>query len=498
MMELEKILQTIEVQEVSGDTGRFVRDIQYDSRRVEPDHAFVAIRGYQTDGHRFISQAYRNGARVFFTEEPVELPDATVVRVADTRRALAQIARVFFHTPDRKLKIVGITGTNGKTTTAYLLHSILRAAHWKPGLLSTIEYFAGEGWIPAQRTTPESLDIFRLFGRMVRSGLKSVVMEVSSHALSLHRVEGIFFEACVFTNLGRDHLDFHGDMDTYFLAKRKLFENLSENQKVILNADDPYSEKIEEITGGEVFTYSRQLPSATVRYLSHQVVRDGMQIRLMVPAGELYVETSLLGDFNIYNIMAAVTTAVALGLQENFISTGIRKLRRIPGRCEHYPAPGGISVYLDYAHTPEGLRNILQAVWETRPNSLIVVFGAGGDRDRGKRPQMGKAAEDFADRIILTNDNPRSEDPQTIIEEILDGIYDRSRVTIIPDRAEAIRHALQIARKRDAVVIAGKGHEKYQEIAGQKIPFDDRQVIKEFFEEKGWEFDVLNKVNENG
>ncbi len=488
MMKLSEILKHLNVLSVVGDEDRFIRDIQYDSRRIEPEQAFVAMKGFETDGHRFIRQAYQKGARVFFVQDETNFPDATVVRLKNTRKSLAEISRIFFNEPDQKLKIVGITGTNGKTTTAYLLHSILNQAHWKPGLISTVQYYDGKSWEDAERTTPESLDIFRYFSRMVQAGLRSAVMEVSSHALSLHRVEGIHFAAGVFTNLGRDHLDFHKTMGRYFAAKRKLFEGFSENQKVVLNADDRRSKSIEKVTGGEIFTYSMNSPAATVKYLSHKVTREGMQLKVRVPSGDLLLSTSLLGSFNIYNILAATATAVSLGLQENFIADGIQNLRRVPGRCEIYRLPDSRTVYVDYAHTPQGLQNILKAVWETRPENLIVVFGAGGKRDRGKRPEMGKAAEDFADRIILTNDNPRDEDPSEIIDEIMNGIYHKEKVRIIPDRKAAIREALTGAGKRDAVVIAGKGHEKYQEINGKKYPFDDHQVVHDYFSEMGWPF----------
>ncbi|GAB4376884.1 MAG: UDP-N-acetylmuramoyl-L-alanyl-D-glutamate--2,6-diaminopimelate ligase [Calditrichia bacterium] len=488
MMKLEKLLEYLKPRSVTGSLDRFIRDLQYDSRKVEAEHAFIALRGFKTDGHQYVQEAYNRGARVFFLEEEQAVNDATVVCMADTREGMAKIARVFYNFPDHKLKIIGITGTNGKTTTAYLLHSILKFAHWQPGLISTIEYVIRGKRFAAERTTPESLDLMRLFYQMVQKGLKSVVMEVSSHALALKRVEGVPFLAGVFTNLGRDHLDFHGNLENYFLAKRKLFENFNEYQKVILNEDDPRSEDIQQVTKGEIFTYSMKNPRATVCYLSHEVLPGGMHLNLSTPLGNLKLTSTLIGMYNIYNIMAAVTTSIALGFDEKFILQGIRDLERIPGRCEYYPTPVRISIYVDYAHTPEGLQQILKAVWDTKPSRIIVVFGAGGDRDRGKRPQMGRAAEDFADLIFLTNDNPRSEEPEAIIAEIMAGIENTDKVVAIPDRREAILQALRQARTGDAVVIAGKGHEKFQEFKGVKYPFDDRAVIREFFEEKGWEF----------
>lgn len=412
------------------------------------------------------------------------MPDVTQIVVKSTRKLLPLISRKFFYYPDQKLKSIGITGTNGKTTTAYLIYAIFKIAKWKPGLLTTVEYYDGTSWNPAERTTPESLDVYRSFRNMVLSGLKSVVMEVSSHALSLNRVDGINFLASVFTNLGRDHLDFHETLNEYFLAKRKLFEDLNENQRVILNLDEPYSQKIMKMTHGEVFTYSMKSSNATVTYLDHRVDQNGMSVSLRIPAGKISVHSPLVGEFNISNIMAAVTIAVGLGLHEDHIVSGLESSPGIPGRCEYFASPTGFSIYVDYAHTPDALHNILKAIFETKPQKLIVVFGAGGDRDKGKRPLMGKAAENYADRIILTNDNPRSEEPVNIINEIMAGISDKSKVLIIPDRRDAIHVALSMAEAKDAVVIAGKGHENYQDIGGKRFSLNDRLEIQHYFEKQ--------------
>ena len=485
MMSVEAILKKIPVLSVTGDREIYFDDIQYDSRKIQKGMAFVAIRGFRVDGHRFAQSAYDSGARVFFAEDKIQFPHATVVQVSDTRALLSDIARIFFNYPEKKMKIVGITGTNGKTTTAYLLYSIFKQAHWRPGLITTVEYFDGEEFRRAERTTPESLDLIRLFSQMVNHHLKSVVMEASSHALSLHRVDGIPFVAGVFTNLGRDHLDFHKTMEDYFQAKFKLFARFSEFQKAILNLDDPYSRRIMKSTAGEVFTYSLSDKSATVHHLSHFMDSKGMQVKFAVPSGEIIVQTALIGEYNIYNIMAAIAAAVSLGINENFIREGINQVKNIPGRCERYHSSKGTSIYLDYAHTPDALKGILRAIWSTKPKNLTVVFGAGGDRDKGKRPEMGKAAGEYADTIILTNDNPRNEDPDQIIDEILAGISDHRKVQIIPDRREAILTALNHARSKDSVLIAGKGHEDYQEIGERKIPFDDHKIIEEFLMETG-------------
>ncbi len=483
MKRLAEIIGDLPTLTVRGDLSTLVKDLQYDSRKVTPGDAFVAIRGFQQDGHAFIPQAYQKGCRVFIVEEIPDIKDAVIVQVKDTRRWLPFLARNFFGRVAEQLKIIGITGTNGKTTTAYLLHAILTEAGWKPGLITTVETVIGKERIPAERTTPEALDLHRLFYRMYRKKCKSVVMEVSSHALALHRVDGIPFRAAVFTNLGRDHLDFHKSMGNYFLAKRRLFEHLGQNDRAILNLDDPRSRHIMEKTEGDILTFSMHRPEATTILENYQMLGDGMSLELKVPSGKLFCTTSLPGKFNIYNIMAAVTTALSLGITEEKIVKGIESVTSIPGRSERFVSPKGFRVYIDYAHTPEGLQRILEALLEFQPAHLTVVFGCGGDRDRGKRPIMGKIAEDYADRIILTNDNPRSEDPLNIIEEIKSGIYDTAKVRVIPERKKAIETALQEAGKNEIVLIAGKGHENYQEFADRRIPFDDREVVKSILEQ---------------
>ncbi|RMF58500.1 MAG: UDP-N-acetylmuramoyl-L-alanyl-D-glutamate--2,6-diaminopimelate ligase [Calditrichaeota bacterium] len=485
MKRMSEILTEIPTLAVKGDLSMLIKDLHYDSRKITPGDAFVAIRGFQQDGHRFIEQAYEKGCRAFVVEDMVDLKDAVVVQVKDTRRWLPYLALNFFDRVAEHLNIIGITGTNGKTTTAYILHSILQKAGWKTGLITTVETRFGEEQFPSERTTPEAVDLHRLFSRMFRVGCKSVVMEVSSHALALHRVDGIPFRAAVFTNLGRDHLDFHHSMEEYFRAKLTLFQFLGQNDRAIVNLDDEYSERIIRVTDGDVLTYSMNQPTATVSLRKYQPLSEGMALEFNVPSGTLFCSTSLVGKFNIYNIMAAVTTALSLGISEEKITEGIEALERIPGRSEPYLSSRGFKIYIDYAHTPEGLQRMLEALLEFQPQRLIVVFGCGGDRDRDKRPMMGKIAEDYADIIILTNDNPRSEDPMAIIEDIKQGIYDQSRVTVIPDRREAILSALSMAQKNEIVLIAGKGHETYQEFKGRKIFFDDHQVVEGYLQQNG-------------
>lgn len=480
MKRISEIMGDLPVISARGDLSTIVRDIQYDSRKVAKEDIFIAIRGLRQDGHRFIQQVYERGCRAFIVEEMPAIEGAVIVQVKDTRRWLPFIARNFYENAVEELKIVGITGTNGKTTTAYLLHSILREASWKPGLISTVETVIGEQRTPSERTTPESLDLHRTFYDMHRQGHKSVVMEVSSHALALHRTDGVPFRAAVFTNLGHDHLDFHKTMEKYFLAKKKLFDNLQENDRAVVNLDDPYSRRILQSSKGDAFTYSFSDPEATVRLKSYQVLSEGMFVTLATPSGEMFFSSALVGRFNIYNLMAAATAAISLGLLEEYITRGIEKLRRVPGRSEKYLSARGYRVYIDYAHSPDALQRMLEALLEFKPPRLTVVFGCGGERDAEKRPRMGKIAEDYADRVILTNDNPRGEDPEKILEQIQSGIYDRAKVQVIPDRRAAIETALKQARKNEIILIAGKGHETYQEFAGKKVHFDDHEVVEQF------------------
>lgn len=485
MKYVKEIIEGIPIAEKVGNLSTIIEDLKYDSRLVTPRDAFIAIRGKNYDGHQFIKELYEKGCRVFIVEEIPELYQETVfVKLDDTRLLLPYLSKNLFSNVVEKLKIIGITGTNGKTTCAYLLHSILQQSHWKPGLLSTIEYIIKDKKIPAHRTTPESLDLHRLFYEMNKNHLKSAVMEVSSHALALHRTDGIPFTAAVFTNMGHDHLDFHGDMESYFLAKKKLFNGLIENNRAILNLDDHYSERIIKDTKAEVFTYSYSNSNANVWVKSHQTIADGIAVTFKIPAGMLSFKTKLIGKFNLYNLLASVSTALSLGLQNEFIIKGIESLEKVPGRSEQYILINGAKVFIDYAHTPDALKRVLQALIEIKPSKIIVVFGCGGDRDFEKRHLMGKVAEDYADEIILTNDNPRSEKPENIIDEIMKGISDQSKVTVQLDRQEAIYLALKMANSNDLVLIAGKGHETYQEFSDSRIHFDDREVVESFNAQK--------------
>ncbi len=480
--EMKRIIDIIDglpIVSIRGDAQRLVSSIEYDSRRCQPESAFVAIPGLQVDGHQFVSAAYDRGARTFVVEHDVAVPeDATIIQVENTRQALPYISQRFYHPAVSALKFIGVTGTNGKTTTAYLIHSILQAAGWRVGLVSSVEYRTGKQHYPAERTTPEAVDLHRLFYEMYRNGLKGCVMEVSSHALELHRVDGMEFTAAVFTNLSQDHLDFHGDMENYFLAKAKLFQRLTEQQRAIINLDDPYGQRLVDMTPGDVFTYSLKNPAATVYLKSKMMGHRGIMLTIALPGGDIHVQSNLSGRYNAANILAAITTALSLGITEDKIAAGVEQLQAVPGRLERFVAPNGAQVFVDYAHTADAMARVMENLLEMKPGKLIVVFGAGGDRDAGKRPKMGQVADQYADEIILTTDNSRSEPTEQIIQDIQKGISNSQKVAVILDREAAIRQAIQGAGGNDIVLIAGKGHEDYLDIQGKKIPFDDREVVR--------------------
>ncbi len=480
MKRITEIIQDVPVLTIQGEIQRMVSSIEYDSRRCRQDAAFVAIPGLQQDGHQFVSAAYKAGARTFFVEREVTLPpDTTIIKVKNTRQVLPLISQRFYYPAVEALKFIGVTGTNGKTTTTYLIYSILKAGGWPVGMVSSVAYHTGKETYPANRTTPEAVDLHRLFYEMYRQGVKSCVMEVSSHALELHRVDGIAFTAAVFTNLSQDHLDFHGSMENYFLAKARLFQRLKEQQRAIINLDDPYGRRLISMTRGDVFTYSLENPTATVYLKSRLMGHQGMLLTVQIPGGELHVQSNLSGRYNAANILAAIATALSLGITGDKIALGIEQLLAVPGRLERFVTPRGTQVFVDYAHTADAMARVLENLLEMGPQKLIVVFGAGGDRDAGKRPQMGSVAEAYADAIVLTTDNSRSEPTDQIIRDIQKGIANQQKVTVILDRAEAIAHAIKQAGSRDMVLIAGKGHEDYLEIQGKKIPFDDRQIVRQ-------------------
>jgi UDP-N-acetylmuramoyl-L-alanyl-D-glutamate--2,6-diaminopimelate ligase len=466
-------------------SGGAVTGIAYDSRVVKAGHVFVALKGLHADGVAFARQAIERGAVAIVSEQPAP-PDVAFqwTAVRDARLALALLAAAFHHHPSAEMQVVGITGTNGKTTTAHLVASIFDAAGIRCGVLGTIAYRIGDEIREATRTTPEAPDVQALLREMVDRGCGACAMEVSSHALSLRRVDGMTFAAAVFTNLTRDHLDFHADMEAYFKAKRLLFEMLPRDAPGLVNLDDPRGAALTDIAGRPV-TYAINHPAdITVGPLSFSL--EGLTFDVRTPRGMLHVESKLVGRPNVYNILAAVSTATALGLPFDAIERGLAALDGVPGRFQIVSSPKDeVTVVVDYAHTDDALRNLLETARPLARGRLITVFGCGGDRDRAKRPLMGAVADRLSDVIVVTSDNPRSEDPQSIIEEIQRGISpvtkrdSAQRLFSIVDRLTAIGRAIELARPGDLVLIAGKGHEKYQVIGDRALPFDDVAVSRE-------------------
>ncbi len=483
-MKLKELLTECDIRSSSGDLDTEILGLAYDSREVSRGFLFIAVRGMRMDGNQYVPQAIAKGAvAVVSASPPIESLAMPWIQVHDERAALAAVAGAFYGHPTRKLHLVGITGTNGKTTTTYLVESILRAAGRDAAVLGTIEH-RGPGFdFAAERTTPEASDLERMFKQVVDAGWKDAVMEVSSHAIVMKRVAGLQFEIAVFTNLSRDHLDFHSDMDSYFRAKKKLFEGLNglPPRLMILNADDPRYEELRSIDTRRVVSYGMQ-DAADIRPIRHHFGWEGTEAVYATAAGELEIQTSLMGTPNLYNIGAAIGTAMGLGISNSAIRQGIRDLPNVPGRFELVNAGQNFRVIVDYAHTDDALEKVLISAREITSGRLIVVFGCGGDRDRTKRPAMGEAAARGSDYAVVTSDNPRSEDPMAIIAEIEQGMQGAS-YAVIPDRREAIRTALSEATANDTVVIAGKGHETYQTIGTTSFPFDDRVVARELLDE---------------
>ena len=464
-----------------------VTGIAYDSRTVSRGQVFVALKGLHADGASFARQAIDRGAAAIVSE--LEKPADVTARwtvVQDARLALAFLSTAFYRDPSREMRTIGVTGTNGKTTTAYLIASIFEAAGVRCGILGTVAYRVGPSAADvreATRTTPEAPDVQALLRAMVDHGCGACAMEVSSHALSLRRVDGMTFQAAIFTNLTRDHLDFHADMEDYFRAKRRLFEMLPRDAPSLLNVDDPRGASLAE-AGGRPVTFAISKPAdITPGPLSFSL--DGLTFEVRTPRGTLHVRSALVGRPNVYNILAAVSTATALDLPFDAIERGVHSLPGVPGRFEIVSGPEDeVTVVVDYAHTDDALRNLLETARPLAKGRLITVFGCGGDRDRTKRPLMGAVAGRLSDVIVITSDNPRSESPDRIIEEVLRGITPdtrrgETRLMTIPDRREAIEKAIGVARSGDLVLVAGKGHEKYQVIGARTLPFDDVAVARE-------------------
>jgi UDP-N-acetylmuramoyl-L-alanyl-D-glutamate--2,6-diaminopimelate ligase len=457
-----------------------VTNLAYDNRRAGPGTLFFCVVGFTRDGHEFAADAVARGASALVVERPLELP-VPQVRVESVRAAMAPAAAAFYGDPTATLTAVGITGTNGKTTTAFLVRDLLQAAGRQTGLLGTVKSIVGGSEHAVQRTTPEAIDLQRTFREMLDAGDAAAVMEVSSHALELRRADAIRFAAGVFTNLTQDHLDFHPTMEAYFAAKRMLFVPDAPGAAVI-NADDPYGARLATQLDAPI-TYALREP-ADYRAIHLSTDLTGSTFTVESPHGELRLRSPLRGEFNVYNVLAALATARALGVPADICAAAIASAGQVPGRFETVDAGQDFAVLVDYAHTPDSLQNVLRAARKLSQARLIAVFGCGGDRDRGKRPLMGEIAGRLADVAIVTSDNPRSEDPAAIVAEVLSGMRGATaRVESELDRRQAIARAIELAARGDVVVIAGKGHERGQEFAnGRKLDFDDVTVAREILQ----------------
>ena len=484
-MRLQELISTLPEARLLRGGDPEVEGLAADSRRIGPGFAFVAIRGgEEEDRHAYVPDAVAAGAVAVVVEEDVEAGPAAVVQVASTRRALAVLAERFHASPCDSLRMVGVTGTNGKTTTAYLIRAILSAAGWQPGLVSTVEYLVGARREPSANTTPEADSLQQMFHEMVEAGCRSAVMEVTSHGLVLDRVHGIPFEAAVFTNLSRDHLNFHKTEDAYLAAKALLFDNLDSRAHAVVNIDDPAAERLVARCRGQIVSYGTS-DDADIRILGGVADRQGTTLSLKTPSGTMDVSLSLRGRFNLWNGAAAAGVGLAMGVDPETIVEAMRSVR-VPGRFEEVDLGQPFGVIVDFAHTPDSLKNALKAARGIAEGRLICVFGCGGDRDRGKRPQMGRISGELADTTVVTSDNPRTEDPDAIIGEILPGLCDGAHV-VEPDRAQAISTAIRSTRAGDVVLIAGKGHEDYQIVGREKRHFDDREVARGVLEEMGYQ-----------
>jgi UDP-N-acetylmuramoyl-L-alanyl-D-glutamate--2,6-diaminopimelate ligase len=493
-MILREIIRGTNIIKFDGYDGLEISGVSIDSNKVKEGYLFVALKGEKTDGHEHIESAFRNGAKAFLVEDRPEksFPGVSVIEVADSRESLARVSANIYGHPTKELSLAGVTGTNGKTTITYLLESIWKAENKTAGVIGTIEYRFGDNKIEAPMTTPESLDLMRILREMRASGVNYAAMEVSSHAIDRKRVMECHFDAAVFTNLTQDHLDYHGTIENYFDAKKKLFTKLlrdseKKNKFSVINIDDPYGREILKDAPETVVTYSIKDKTASVFAERWRVSEKGISALVNTPYGKLEVDSRLFGEHNLSNILAAVSASLSLGSSTASVESAISRFSNVPGRLERVENPLDFQILVDYAHTPDALRNVLLAVRPLTKGSLILVFGCGGDRDRTKRPKMGVIGRDLSDILIVTSDNPRTESPEEIIDDIERGVLECSAgdkpYFRMSDRKEAIKKALSIAGGKDIVLIAGKGHEDYQIIGAKKFPFDDRTVAGDILKE---------------
>lgn len=491
-MKLSKLINAADGCEVTGGTDVEVRDLAYSVQDVKGGSCFVAIRGRTADGHDFVPKVISQGAVAIVSERPVDVSDGVANAVVpNSRRAMAQMSSRFFGDPTGQMRLVGVTGTNGKTTITYLLEAILNAAGWNPGVIGTVSHRYAGTVEPARHTTPESVDLQRLFSKMLDSGVDSCAMEVSSHALAQDRVAACRFDCAVFTNLTPEHLDYHGQMDSYFAAKAILFEELilaggKPEAFAVINGDDPYGREIARrcLVPKLIYGFGER---SDVRGSDLRFSGEGLEMKAQTPGGTVDLRSKLCGRFNALNILAATSVAWRWGISLDVIRLAVGAVEVVPGRFEVVSKDRDVLALVDYAHTPDALENVLTHARELKGGSdgrLIAVFGCGGDRDRMKRPLMGKVVGRLADVVIVTSDNPRSEDPVAIIDEIIPGVKEEAGplkdgrgYDVVVNRHRAIARAVDLARPGDVIVVAGKGHENYQIIGSRRLHFDDRQVL---------------------
>lgn len=479
-MKLKEVFKDIPGIRFNGNGGTDITGLTHSSKQVQPGFLFAAIRGEKSDGFDFVPEALENGASAVLSDRPRPQPwKGPWVQAGDVREALALAAANFYDHPSMKMKVIGITGTKGKTTLTYLLESIFMKAGFRPGVIGTINYRWPSMARPAPRTTPEAPDLQRMLKEMLAQGVSHCLIEVSSHALDLKRVWGVHFDVAVFTNLSPEHLDYHSSMEDYFEAKKQLFFLNAKKRTAVVNLDDPWGKRL--ISELPLTTVSFGIePAAIVRAERFRFSETGTKADVEYPGGELKICSPLIGKHNLYNILAAVASALVLNIPSPTIKEGVAALKSIPGRLQKIENSLGFEVFVDYAHTDQALRSLLESIRDLKPERILLVFGAGGDRDKTKRPRMGEVAASLADLSFITSDNPRSEDPLSIIADIENGFTRKGakNYRTIPDRREAILQALAAARKGDYVLIAGKGHENYQIFKDKTVPFDDTEVVR--------------------
>lgn len=487
-MRLEQVCVGIDCSIIQGSLETDITGVYYDSRQVTPGSLFVCVAGQSTDGHLYAQQAIKAGAVAILAERQIDIGEkVTLILTANTRLGMAKAAANYYGNPSQQLRVIGVTGTNGKTTTTHLIQAILNEYNKPAGIIGTLYARLGDITRDYGHTTPESVDIQEFFRLLVDNSAEYAVMEVSSHALELNRVDAIDFHAAVFTNLTQDHLDYHKTMDNYRKAKMKLFKMVQKEPVnfCIINGDDSSAQHFIEACPVAYYTYGIE-SEADVRAVEIESTLKGTKFIVLFQDQSFAINMKLIGGFSVYNALAAIAFALAEKIPVPVIQKALQGIEGVPGRFEQVDLGQDYTVVVDYAHTPDGLENVLQTARQLVQNRLITVFGCGGDRDRTKRPLMGEIAGRYSDFCIVTSDNPRTEDPQAIIDDILPGLnrVETSRYAVVPDRREAIRHAINIAKSDDLVVIAGKGHETYQLVMGQVLDFDDRLVAAEMIKEK--------------